>query len=405
MPPIVSVVIVNWNSGRMLRHVVACLESQTFRDFEVIVVDNASSDDSLADLPAALPRLRVVRNERNLGFAAANNLAAKLATGRWLALLNPDAFPAPRWLEELVKATEEYPGFSMFGSKQVLEKEPHLLDGVGDVYHVSGLIWREGHGQPVEQASRQPVEIFSPCGAAALFEREAFLAAGSFDEDFFCYAEDIDLGFRLRLVGHRALFVPAAVVFHVHAGTTNRRSDFSAYHGHRNLIWAFFKNMPIGLLVRYLPFHLLINAASLARLGGRGQLRIGLKAKLDGLRGLPGMLAKRRSIQASRRASTSDLLSVMARGWPTPGAIARHPFAAPAPALRQVAAAQPAHSGKAALLVHPLSPKAPIDERDYPAAAPARKAVTSTPPGNVRPREVANASRRATGDRKREPFQ
>jgi GT2 family glycosyltransferase len=231
-------------------------------------------------------------------------------------LLNPDAFPEPGWLGALVEAARKHTEFAMFGSRLILDADHRVLDGIGDVYHVSGLHWREGYLRPVGPDCSRPREIFAPCGAAAMYRRDAFEALGGFDEDFFCYAEDIDLGFRMRLAGHRAMYVPDAVVYHVGSASTGPRSDFSVYHGHRNLVWAYVKNMPRPLFWRYLPYHVLVNLATVAVLARRGQAGVALRAKLDALQGLSPMLAKRRSIQASRKTDTAAILSVMSRGWP-----------------------------------------------------------------------------------------
>jgi GT2 family glycosyltransferase len=128
-------------------------------------------------------------------------------------------------------------GLRRIGSKLVKAADLAVLDGVGDAYHISGLVWRMGHGEPVASFSEQVREVFSPCAAAALYRRSVLLEVGGFDEDFFCYVEDVDLGFRLRLAGHKALSVPDAVVYHVGSATTGgQHSDFAVYHGHRNLV-------------------------------------------------------------------------------------------------------------------------------------------------------------------------
>ncbi|MBY0423473.1 MAG: glycosyltransferase, partial [Parvularculaceae bacterium] len=131
--PRISVVIVNFNAGARLGRCLACLEAQTFRDFEVIVVDNASSDGSLEHARASRLGVRVVEAGANLGFAAANNRAAEIAASEWLAFLNPDAYAEPDWLEALLAGASQYPWADAFGSTQIDAKDPHLLDGVGDV--------------------------------------------------------------------------------------------------------------------------------------------------------------------------------------------------------------------------------------------------------------------------------
>ena len=172
---------------------------------------------------------------------------AAAAGSEWIALLNPDAFVEPHWLEAFLSAARDYPAFDVFGSKLVDAADPAVLDGAGDVCHVSGMVWRMGHGQPCRLFRRQVREVFSPCAAAALYRRSALLEVGCFDEDFFCYVEDMDLGFRLRRAGHRCLYVPSSVAHHVGSGTGGQHSDFAVYQGHRNLVWTYVKDMP-GML-------------------------------------------------------------------------------------------------------------------------------------------------------------
>ena len=310
----VAVIIVNWNAGALLARCLDHLSRQTLPPRRVYVVDNASSDGSCDRLAVEFPHVELIRAERNLGFAAANNLAAKRAEGcDWIALLNPDAFPAPGWLEALMRAAARRPEFSFFGSRMLMADEPTRLDGVGDAYHVSGLVWREGHGAPAPGNYVEEREIFSPCAAAALYRREAFLGAGGFDEDYFCYVEDVDLGFRLRLFGHRCLYVPDSVVAHKGSALTGRRSDFSIYHGHRNLVWTFVKNFPGPWLWVYLPLHLVLNLATPFAFV-RGGFMAALKAKFDALRGLPQAWRKRREIQRRARAGYREIRPHMVTG-------------------------------------------------------------------------------------------
>jgi GT2 family glycosyltransferase len=309
----VAVVIVNANAGEHLSRALECLEQQTLRPKRVIVVDNLSTDGSTAGLEERFPTVELVRPGENLGFAAGNNLAVSLASDcDWIALLNPDAFPEPIWLERLAAAAAANPAYEFFGSRLVSEESPELLDGTGDVYHVSGLTWRRDHGAPV--VPRPSEEVFSPCAAAALYRRDVFAAVGGFDESFFCYYEDSDLAFRLRLAGHRCLHVDDAVVHHIGSATTGRVSDFTIYHSFRNQVWTFAKNMPAPLLALYLLQHLLVNVLTLLVFVLRGQGRAITAAKWDALRGLPRILRERRRIQAGRRVSARELRAAMATG-------------------------------------------------------------------------------------------
>lgn len=311
----VSVIVVNWNGGDDLLRCLSSLAAQTLLPERIVVIDNGSTDGSadaaarMADADERLaPRILFHRAARNLGFAAANNLAVSLCDTEFVALLNPDAFPEPGWLEALLDAARRHTAAAAFGSLQLLDGTSGLVDGIGDVYHVSGLSWREGHGRPPGPAAREDREIFSACAAAALYRREAFLAVGGFDEDFFCYFEDVDLGFRLRLAGLQARHVPAAVAWHaggrcVQSGPT----DFALFHGHRNLVWCFVKNMPGPLLVGLLIPHLLQSIVVLTTFSTRGQGRPIVKAKGQAMASLARMWRKRLAIQRSRRASVRDI--------------------------------------------------------------------------------------------------
>ncbi len=310
---LVSVIIVNWNGKRFLERCLIALMEQTLTPHEIILLDNASSDNSLL-IARRFPSVRLIAHERNTGFARGNNLAieAAAAESKWIALINPDAFAEPRWLEELLVAAESNLGFDVFGSKLVNSADPTLLDGAGDAYQVSGRVWRMGYGMPVSAATANEREVFSPCAAAALYRRSAVLEVGGFDEDYFCYVEDVDLAFRLRLAGYRCLFVPQSVAHHVGSGTTGgQQSDFAVYHGHRNLVWAYVKNMPGWLFWACLPLHLAMNLVSIFVFILRGQGKVILRAKFDALLGLSNMWRKRREIQRRRVVSVGAIWRVL----------------------------------------------------------------------------------------------
>lgn len=311
----VAVIIVNYNSGTLLAECLHHLLAQTRIPERIIVVENASLDKSADRLESDYPGIEVVRTANNMGFAAANNLAVRRAGEvEWLALLNPDAFPQPDWLDRLLAAARAHPDCASFGARLLDANDPSRLDGTGDVYHVSGLAWRRDHGRPAALGTNEAGEIFAPCAAAALYRREAFQEAGGFDEDYFCYFEDVDLGFRLRLLGYGCRYVPDAVVRHVGSAITGRRSPFSLYHGHRNLVWTWCKNMPGPLLWLYLPQHLLLNLGAVLWFALRGQGGVLLRAKWDALRGLPRCWRQRAAIQPRRRISSWRLRRMLNGG-------------------------------------------------------------------------------------------
>ena len=313
--PLVSVIIVTWNSNKYLPTCLDALLAQTNKDFEVVVLDNGSTDLEYLDLEEKYSRLELTIKKltKNFGFAIANNIGARLARGRWLALLNADAFPEPTWLEQLVQAANNNPGFTFFASRQIQANSPNLLDGAGDAYHVSGLAWRIGYDHPVTQHGTQSGEVFSACAAAALYLRDDFIKVGGFDEDYFSYFEDVDLGFRLRLAGGRCLYISEAVVYHVGSASTGKASEFALYHGHRNLVWTFFKDMPTILLLYYLPLHMLMNIYLSASFLIKGKRCVVLKSKMDAFRVLPAIMRKRKHVQGLRTVSFREIHRVMVK--------------------------------------------------------------------------------------------
>lgn len=315
----VVVVIVNFDSGDLLRQCLAAVARQTYTAFRVVVVDNASLDNSLDGIQGLCPGLQVLRLAENTGFAGGCNAGIAAAGDcKWIACLNPDAFPDPDWLANLMVATERYPGCASFGSKLIMAGDPARLDGTGDVYHVSGLAWRRDYGKPVEQGVGEGDEIFAPCAAAALYRRDALADVGGFDTSYFCYFEDVDLGFRLRLRGYCSRYVPESRALHMGSAITGFRSDFSIYHGHRNMVWAYFKNMPTSLLWLYLPQHILVNLLTVLRYIGKGQAGAILKSKWHALKAMPKVLRARRETQANRKVSARDILRYMNKGLLAP---------------------------------------------------------------------------------------
>jgi GT2 family glycosyltransferase len=321
----VTVIIVNFNGGEHLLRCLACLADQETPAERIVLIDNCSTDGSAAAAREWVARdgrltarLEQIDSAVNTGFAAANNRAVEACTTEFVALLNPDAFPDRGWLTALLAAARQHPEAASFGSWQRLDGRPGLLDGVGDVYHISGVAWRDGHEKPHGDCYEPDGEIFSACAAAALYRRQTFLDVGGFDEDFFCYFEDVDLGFRLRLAGHAARAVAAAGVSHMgFASAGGRRSTFAVYHGHRNLVWCFAKNMPFPLVLLLLPGHIALLFYDLVLFMLRGCGAAVVTAKWHALVGLPKFLGKRRAVQAIRRATCLEIWRIMDhRCWP-----------------------------------------------------------------------------------------
>jgi hypothetical protein len=311
---LVSVIILNYNGKDMLAECVEAVYRQTYPNYEVIVVDNASSDGSDTLVQARFPKVRLLKLDKNLGFAGGNNRGMEIARGKYLALLNNDAVPEPQWLQELVRALENDPTAGFCASKILLYGWEGVIDTAGDEMTIWGVGLKRGQGQRDGPAYSQPRYVFSACAAAALYRRSMIDEIGGFDEDFFFSCEDTDLAFRAQLAGYGCLYVPLAVVHHRMGGSNAGRS-FLYYQWYRNLEYVYFKNMPRTLLWKYLPLHLLYVFCAFAASLLRRTTAVFLRAKLDFLLNLPKVWRKRRAIQRSRKGSISYLESIMQRGY------------------------------------------------------------------------------------------
>ncbi len=307
----VRVVIVNYNGGAHLQSAVDALAAQSMEDFDAVVVDNASTSPPVSTLQLPDARFRVLHAGGNIGFAAGCNLGARDTASPWVAMLNPDAMPRPDWLRELRAATERHPRITMFGSTQLYAVNPAIIDGFGDMVSALGTAWRSGGGEPVSRLPLGDCEVFSPCGAAALYATTAFMEAGGFDERFFCYLEDVDLGFRLRLRGDRCVQVRRAEVLHVGSAIAGRMSDFAVFHSYRNRVWMFAKNLPGPLLALLLPLQIAAMLAAFMRRTVRPHLRVALRGLREGLKGLPGAIRARGEVQRQRRATSLQIARML----------------------------------------------------------------------------------------------
>lgn len=306
-----TIIVVTFNSAKWLARQRSALEAQSEKSWRLIVVDNASRPEErarLSDLPAGAT---LIQNENNIGFAAANNLAASHAKTPYLVLLNPDAFPEPRWLAALIATAQSHPDAAAIGSTQLRADSPDVFDGTGDVLHASGIAYRSNYGRPV--APRPPLaETFSACAAAMLVRRDAFEAVAGFDERFFCYFEDVDLGFRLRLDGWRVLQSPDAVVLHVGGGAVGPHSEFAQFHGARNRLWTFVKCMPAVLFWALALPHLALSALAAARASLRSRNFASWRGLWAAFARIGPMWRSRAELQRNRTASVVQIARALA---------------------------------------------------------------------------------------------
>lgn len=324
--PTATVVVLNWNGRRYLDDCFEALLAQELDGgFEPMLVDNASTDGSVEHVRRRWPDVRVVRCTANLGFAAGNNVGMRTAAGRHVVLLNTDTRVQPGWLSALVGAAELDPRIGAVTSKLVFMADP------GEIQNAGSLLLSDGSGADRgfhERDSGQyqcREEVFGACGAAVLYRREMLEDVGDFDETFFNYYEDTDLNWRMRLRGWKVLYEPAALVHHVHTGSSGEWSPFFTFHVDRNRLFMILKNAPPDMVMESIGHFAGLSGKNAARtiLGrfmkpppalrranlGPGRARIHVNVVRSLAAHLPEMLAKRRQIRGRRTVPDRDIQS------------------------------------------------------------------------------------------------
>lgn len=291
--PIVSVIIVNYNGGALLEKCIYSLLVQSYPAIEIILVDNGSNDGSVDYVKKEFPSVNIIANKENLGFAKGNNIGIKAAKGELIATLNNDTEVTSKWIEELVNAINSDEKLGMCASKMLFMKNPELINSTGICISRSGACWDRGMFKRDEGQYESIGEVFGPCAGAALYRKSMLDEIGLFDEDFYAYMEDADLAFRGRLAGWKCLYVPKAVVYHAHGATGGYETDYTIYYGNRNIIWNSFKNFPDRLLITSLPWIVGRNLAVIPYYILKGHGSAILRSKIDAIKGIPKMLAKR----------------------------------------------------------------------------------------------------------------
>jgi GT2 family glycosyltransferase len=307
-----TVAVLSYDGRHLLEVILPSLALQRFRDFEVVVVDNGSRDDTAVWLGEHWPEVEVISLPDNVGVTAALNVCARAGRGELVGLFNNDLELEPDCLGEMVHALRAHPAAGWSAAKLRDFEHRELLDGAGDVFTWAATGGRRGHGEPDRGQYDRPREIFGACGGAAIYRRGVLAQVGEFDEDFFAFYEDVDWNLRAQLAGFKCRYVPTAVVYHMGSATIGRGlSDFTRYHLWRNTLWIVAKDIPARALLRHahqLALGQLLNLAVAIR---DRKLGIWLRVWRDALRGLPRMLRKRRAVQARRTVSLSQLEAVV----------------------------------------------------------------------------------------------
>jgi GT2 family glycosyltransferase len=258
--PTVAVIVVNWNGRAYLEQCLAALRAQTYPAVEIVLVDNASSDDSVAFVKTTFPEVTVIQLDHNAGFAAGNNAGIRATHSDYVALINTDAYAEPEWLAKSIEVAERQPDAGSIAAKLLFAHDPTIINACGLALDWAGFCWEWRGGQLDQPADTTIEEIFGPSGAAALYRRTMLEEIGLLDEDFFMYAEDADLNWRAQRAGWKCVYVPTARVRHVASASSIEGSRFKAYFLGRNKLWLLIKNVPGG---RYVGWWLILIAYDL----------------------------------------------------------------------------------------------------------------------------------------------
>jgi GT2 family glycosyltransferase len=273
--PQASVVVINWNGREYLRSCLQALSRQTFRDFEVIVSDNGSTDRSIEmvrDTDFGI-RVKLLENGKNLGFCAANNRGFEASTSEFVAMLNNDAEAEPGWLESLVRCFDGRPDVGMAACKIVVWEDPKRIDKVGHLIYLDGQNRGRGTGQVDRGQFDAMEECAWPDGCAAMFRRQVIDEIGGLDEDLFIFGDDSEFGLRARIAGWKCLYVPTAVVRHHRGGAVAVASTRRLYLIERNRVLLALKLFPWSLLWLNVPYYVLrLASGALAAGRNRGEI-------------------------------------------------------------------------------------------------------------------------------------
>jgi hypothetical protein len=305
--PAVSVIVPNWNGMRFVGMCLDSLAKLHFKNFEVIVVDNGSMDGSREMIEEKYPWVRLLKNPHNMGFAIACNQGIKASNAEYLVLLNNDIEVTPDWLTELYEGMERHPECGMGTTKMMFLDNRDVFYNTGDLFHSWSSGGGRGQGEKDNGQYDEEDYVFGACAGAGIYRKELFDQIGLFDEDFFIFAEDVDLNMRSQLKGYKAVYLPKSKVYHIGTATVGLYSDRYVYLCKRNDIWVFIKNYSLKMYFKYLYSIWKHQFTDIKYFTYRGQGQVLLKSKWDALKLLPKMLFRRFKIQRARTMSDLEI--------------------------------------------------------------------------------------------------
>ena len=310
-PLMFSIIVPNYNGCPYLGGCLSSLQAQSLKDFEIIVVDNGSSDDSVPFIRKQFPGVQLVPLNENQGFVRAVNAGIGQAEHPYIALLNNDTEVDPSWLENTQRAFSRRPDVDCVTSKMIHFHDRALLDGAGDEYTRGGLAMKLGRGHPHEKFDSVR-ETFSACAGASIFKREIFDEVGLFDEDFFANYEDVDFSLRMKVAGYKILYVPDAVVYHIGGATLGGvTSGLAVSLTTRNMLNVMVKDWPGVLFLRFLPFILIHQTYWFLLCVKWGRTLSYIQGILGAIKQSRRTLRKRKEVQESKRISDHEFMDLI----------------------------------------------------------------------------------------------
>lgn len=297
--PEISVIIPNWNGSELLKKCLDSLKKQTYKDFEILVIDNGSSDGSVELMKKKYPEVNLIELKNNTGFAPAVNLGIKICTGLYMVLLNNDTVADKNCLRYLADSAKKKKDCGMIAAKILQMDNPGLIDSAGDYIDAVGHANNTGYGEKDGESFNAGKNIFLVSGGGCLIKREVFETADFFDADYFAYMEDVDFSLRAQLVGFKAWYEPRAVIYHKHKATSSKMPAFTEYLQYRNMTMTVIKDFPTELFLKDFNWLkiALVNLNTIRFLAGQGYLIEALKAEWFVAVNFFKLLKKRKKIQ------------------------------------------------------------------------------------------------------------
>lgn len=301
-----SIILLSYNSKDDLAECIPSLENQTYPNHEIIIVDNASTDNTPEFVRTDYPHIRFVETGSNRGYPAGNNIGFQHASGEYIVILNPDTVADPNWLAELIRPFKENPDIGLTTSKILMYDQQEKINTCGNSIHYTGLDFCRGLYEPSSSYSK-PEEVGAISGCSFAIRREVFEQLGGFDLDFFLYLDDADLSWRARLMGHRILFVPKSVVYHKYKLSI---APWKEFYLERNRYLMLMKNCSSRMLVLMLPAILVTEIVTWghAVLNDYQYVQNKLRAYWWVLTNPSKILNKRREVQNKRKIADREII-------------------------------------------------------------------------------------------------